>query len=108
MKRVLFFVVALMFAISSKAADVKVQTASVGEVTVKCVDKAWKIDVKVVERGGREEISVEMTAPQALTPPQLSVEFSRYSGEFAVELFNTFSFFLPVFFVNGKKFFNGI
>ena len=76
MKRVLFFVVALMFAISSKATDVKVQTISVGEVTVKCADEAWKIDVKVAEKGGREEISVEMTAPQALTPPQLSVEFS--------------------------------
>ena len=76
MKRVLFFVVALMFAISSKAADVKVQTISVGEVTVKCADEAWKIDVKVAEKGGREEISVEMTAPQPLTPPQLSVEFT--------------------------------
>ena len=76
MKKGLFFVVALMFAISSKAADVKVQTASVGEVTVKCADEAWKIDVKVAEREGREEISVEMTAPQPLTPPQLSVEFS--------------------------------
>ncbi len=67
---------ALMFAISSKAADVKVQTASVGEVTVKCADVAWKIDVKVSESGDREEISVEMTAPQAMTPPLLSVEFS--------------------------------
>ena len=76
MRRGLLLIATVMLAVSAMAVERKVQTASVGEVTVKCADKAWKMDVKVVEKGGREEITVEIAAPQALTPPQLSVEFS--------------------------------
>ncbi len=76
MKRVLFAVVAAVMALSATASEIKVRTDAVGEVTIKCADKSWKIEAKVAKRGGREEISVEMTAPQALTPARMSVEFS--------------------------------
>ncbi len=76
MKRILLVAVAMVMAFSATASEVKVQSVSVGEVKVKCADAVWKIDVKVAESGGREEITIEMTAPQAMTPPRVSVMFS--------------------------------
>ncbi len=76
MKRVVLAVVAMVLALSAMASEVKVQTTSVGEVTIKCANDAWKVDAKVTKKDGREEISIEMIAPQAMTPPRLSVMFS--------------------------------
>lgn len=76
MRKVVFAVVAIVLALPVMASEVKVQTASVGEVTIKCANDAWKVDVKVTKKDGREEISIEMIAPQAMTPSRLSVMFS--------------------------------
>ena len=75
MKRTLCVFVAMVFALSASAVEKRVQTTSVDEIKVVCADDAWQVDVKVAERDGREEISVEMNSPQPAVPPRLVVEF---------------------------------
>ena len=76
MKRVLLMLLAVMFALPILATERRVQTTSVGEVKVLCKDSAWQIEAKVALRDGREEVTIEMTTAQPVTPPRLHVEFS--------------------------------
>ena len=75
MKRVLFALSAIVLALPAMAFETKVQTKSVGEVTIACKDDAWKIDTKVVSKGDVEEITIKMTSPQPTSPSLLNVEF---------------------------------
>ena len=75
MKRVLFALSAIVLALPAMAFETKVQTKSVGEVTIACKDDAWKIDTKVVSKGDVEEITINMTSPQPTSPSLLNVEF---------------------------------
>ena len=76
MKRFLLALVATVLALPTMAFETKVQTKSVGEVTISCQESAWSEQAKVVSKGDTEEISIEMTAPQPTKPSQLKVTFT--------------------------------
>ena len=76
MKRAISVVVAIFVALSATAFEAKVQTKSVGEVTISSKEKIWSVDAKVEQQGELECISIELQAMQAMTPPTFEVVFS--------------------------------
>ena len=76
MKRAILAVTALFATLSAMAFEAKVQTKSVGEVTISSKDKTWSVDAKVERKGELECITIELKAPQAMTPPKFEVAFS--------------------------------
>ena len=76
MKKFLLTLVAMVLALPTMAFETKVQTKSVGEVTISCKESAWSVQATVMSKGETEEISIEMTAPQPIKPSQLKVTFS--------------------------------
>ena len=76
MKRAISVVIAIFVALSATAFEAKVQTKSVGEVTISSKEKIWSVDAKVEQQGELECISIELQAMQAMTPPTFEVVFS--------------------------------
>ena len=76
MKRAILAITALFATLSAMAFEAKVQTKSVGEVTISSKDKTWSVDAKVERKGELECITIELKAPQAMTPPKFEVTFS--------------------------------
>ena len=76
MKRAILSVCAVLVALSAMAFETKVQTKSVGDVTISCNNSAWNIDTKVVSKGSIEEITIEMRAAEPTTPSLLKVAFT--------------------------------
>lgn len=76
MKRAFLAITALFATLSAMAFEAKVQTKSVGEVTISSKDKTWSVDAKVERKGELECITIELKAPQAMTPPKFEVTFS--------------------------------
>ena len=76
MKRSILAVTALFVTVSAMAFEAKVQTKSVGEVTISSKDKTWSVDAKLERKGELECITIELQAPQAMTPPKFEVAFS--------------------------------
>ena len=76
MKRAILTVTAIFMTLSAMAFETKVQTKSVGEVTISSKDKMWSIDAKLEQKGELECITIELQAPQAMTPPKFDVVFS--------------------------------
>ena len=59
MKRAILAVTALFATLSAMAFEAKVQTKSVGEVTISSKDKTWSVDAKVERKGELECITIE-------------------------------------------------
>ena len=76
MKRAILAITALFATLSAMAFEAKVQTKLVGEVTISSKDKTWSVDAKVERKGELECITIELKAPQAMTPPKFEVAFS--------------------------------
>ena len=76
MKRAFLAITALFVTLSAMAFEAKVQTKSVGEVTISSKDKTWSVDAKVERKGELECITIELKAPQAMIPPKFEVAFS--------------------------------
>ena len=76
MKRIFLSAFAILATLSAMAYETKLQTKSVGDVTISCKDNTWQIEAKVVSKGEIEEITIEMTAAQPTTPSPLKVKFS--------------------------------
>ena len=76
MKRVILQVCAILTTLSVMAFESKVETKSVGEVTISCNDSVWSVETKVVSKGNIEEITIEMTASQPAVPSPLTVKFT--------------------------------
>ena len=76
MKRAILAITALFATLSAMAFEAKVQTKSVGEVAISSKDKTWSVDAKVERKGELECITIELKAPQAMTPPKFEVAFS--------------------------------
>ena len=76
MKRAIFAVVALLAALPTMAFQTKLQTKTVGEVTISSKENTWTLDAKVESKGGLEYVTIELKAPQATTPPTFEVAFS--------------------------------
>ena len=76
MKRAILTVTAIFMTLSAMAFETKVQTKSVGEVTISSKDKMWSIDAKLEQKGELECITIELQAPQAMTPPKFDVVFN--------------------------------
>ena len=75
MKKVLLALVTVMLAVPVMAFETKVQTKSVGDMTISCEDSAWRVEAKAVSKGKIEEITIELFAPQPTVPSLLKVEF---------------------------------
>lgn len=75
MKKIVVAIFALLVAMQTMAHEVKVQTASVGDVKISCKSDEWTIKAKATVKDGVEEIAVEITAQQPTTPSPLTVEF---------------------------------
>ena len=75
MKRAILAITALFATLSAMAFEAKVQTKSVGEVTISSKDKTWSVDAKVERKGELECITIELKAPQAMIPPKFEVAF---------------------------------
>ena len=76
MKRVVLTIIAIGAVLSAMAFEAKLQTKTVGEVTISSNDKTWSVDAKVEKKGELECITIELQAPQATTPPKFKVAFS--------------------------------
>ena len=76
MKRAIFAVVALLAALPTMAFQTKLQTKTVGEVTISSKESTWTLDAKVESKGGLEYVTIELNAPQPTTPPKFQVAFS--------------------------------
>ncbi len=75
MKKIVVAIFALLVAMQTMAHEVKVQTASVGDVKISCKSDEWTIKAKATVKDGVEEIAVEITAQLPTTPVPLTVEF---------------------------------
>lgn len=75
MKRTISVLVATLALLSAMAFETKVQTKSVGEVTISSNDSIWVLDAKVESDGGREVITIELQAPHSTIPPKFEVAF---------------------------------
>ena len=76
MKRAIFAAVALLAALPAMAFQTKLQTKTVGEVTISSKESTWVLNAKVESKGEQEYITIELNAPQATTPPKFEVSFS--------------------------------
>ena len=74
-RRVVFLLVALLSVASATAFKAEVKTSSVGVVTISSEESVWSIDASLSLRGECEVITIEMSAPEATTPPKFKVEF---------------------------------
>ena len=75
MKRAILAVVALLAMMPTMAFNTKVQTKTVGEVAISSNENAWVLNAKVECKGGKEYITIELSAPQATIPPKFKVDF---------------------------------
>ena len=76
MKRAIFAAVALLAALPAMAFQTKLQTKTVGEVTISSNENTWVLNAKVESKGEQEYITIELSAPQATIPPKFEVAFS--------------------------------
>ena len=76
MKRAIFAAVALLAALPAMAFQTKLQTNTVGEVTISSNENTWVLNAKVETKSEQEYITIELSAPQATTPPKFEVAFS--------------------------------
>ena len=76
MKKAILAVVALLVSLPAMAFEAKLQTKTVGEVTISSKESSWALDAKVESKDGLEYITIELNAPQPTTPPKFKVAFS--------------------------------
>lgn len=76
MKRTILFACSILATLSAMAFETKLQTKSVGDVTISSNDTTWSVDAKIEQKGELEYITIELKAPQATTPPTFEVAFS--------------------------------
>lgn len=77
MKRAIFLLVAVLALLPTMAFELKVQTKSVGEISIRSKDiGAWSITTSVSDVGEREVLTIEMRAPEEALPPRLRVAFT--------------------------------
>ncbi|MBQ1224899.1 MAG: alpha-galactosidase [Alistipes sp.] len=74
-RRVVFLLVALLSALSAMAFKAEVKTTSVGVVTISSEESLWSLNATHTTLGECEVITIEMSAPEATTPPKFKVEF---------------------------------
>ena len=75
MKKAILAVVAMLVSLSAMAFEAKVQSKSVGEVTISSESDAWSVDAKIESKGQQEYLTIELKASQAMTPPKFEVAF---------------------------------
>ena len=76
MKRVWLVALAMLFAWTASAVEKSLNTASVGEVKISCGSNVWSVEARCEMKGEREQIIIEMSAPQPTVPSPLIVEFT--------------------------------
>ena len=75
MKKGILAVVAMLVSLSAMAFEAKVQSKSVGEVTISSESEDWSVDAKIESKGQQEYLTIELKASQAMTPPKFEVAF---------------------------------
>ena len=75
MKKAILAVVVMLVSLPTMAFEAKLQSKSVGEVTISSKSNSWTVEAKIESRGEQEIITIELKAPQAMTPPKFEVAF---------------------------------
>lgn len=76
MRRIALIVTAVILAVNAMAFNTIVKSHAIGDITISSKNPHWTIKASLSANGEREVLTIEMDAPQATTPPKVSVEFS--------------------------------
>ena len=72
MKRAILTVTAIFMTLSAMAFETKVQTKSVGEVTISSKDKMWSIDAKLEQKGEPTDVEEYFSGISLVDPHRVA------------------------------------